>query len=87
MEVLPEPAAPWMTSVPGSSSRMMRFCSAWMDATMARIFRSESRPSSRASTSSRTLEALSAAYTSSPRSTPSWRLSESKPSTRPEGAS
>ena len=61
MEVLPEPATPWMTSVPGASSRMTAFCSRWMEATMSCIFASDERESAWASTSSRTLDEESTA--------------------------
>ncbi len=87
MEVFPDPATPWITRVPGASSRMTAFCSRWMEATMSCIFTSELRDSARASTSSRTLDVESAAQDSLPSSTAIWRLRRSVPSRRPAGAS
>ena len=87
MEVLPDPATPWMIMVPVRSLRMIRFCSLCMVAMMDFIFSSEVRLSSRWSTSSRILSDVSRAYSISPPRILNCRFRVRVPSTRPTGAS
>lgn len=87
IEVLPDPATPWMTSVCASASRMIAFWSRWIVATMVFMPSSEARLSSSCSTSSTMLTPDSSMSSMRPSRMRNWRLSVRSPRIVPEGAS